>query len=298
MEKKLVQRIIGGLVVVALVIIILPLLFHGKESQPTVQTVAEQAPPFPHAQQAMTGGINLAEKTAVEPQDALSPAAIAAPLMKVVSHEVAPAVEAAAPIADAEETPVVHQAEAKKQPAHKAGWVVQMGSFSNKANANRLTRQLVAKGYHAFTQQSKSSNRLNVLVGPGGKRGLASTLASKIKHDFDMQGIVVSFAGTAPVTVAVSHHKIVTAKAVIKPRVHNIVRAHPKAVAMMHAKVQHEVLAENDAPAIQTHREATVTKRASSAKNSHDVPQVSLQQETENPKMEVNPADPNSFDIT
>jgi len=47
MEKKTTHRIIGILVVIALIIILLPILFDGGSSKAPTQTAAVKAPPFP-----------------------------------------------------------------------------------------------------------------------------------------------------------------------------------------------------------------------------------------------------------
>lgn len=47
MERKTTQRIIGSLVVTALIIISLPLLFGGSSSETTAQTAEAKSPPFP-----------------------------------------------------------------------------------------------------------------------------------------------------------------------------------------------------------------------------------------------------------
>lgn len=70
-------------------------------------------------------------------------------------------------------------------------WVIQMGSFKNKSNAIRLVNNLRSKGYPAFIQQIASSTR--VFVGPSAKQTSARTLASKIKSETQMDGIVISY---------------------------------------------------------------------------------------------------------
>lgn len=75
----------------------------------------------------------------------------------------------------------------------KSAWVVQMGSFRDKTNAMRLTNSLRAKGYKAFTVETKSNGQTRVYVGPELKRGNAKTLATKINGDVNLQGIIVPY---------------------------------------------------------------------------------------------------------
>jgi cell division septation protein DedD len=75
----------------------------------------------------------------------------------------------------------------------KSASIVQLGSFKNKINAERLTNSLRAKGYKAFTLETKSNGQTRVCVGPEFKQMAAATLASKIQQDINMRGVVMAF---------------------------------------------------------------------------------------------------------
>jgi cell division septation protein DedD len=75
----------------------------------------------------------------------------------------------------------------------KSAWIVQLGSFKNKLNAERLTNSLRAKGYKAFTLETKSNGQTRVCVGPEFKQMAAATLASKIQSDINMHGIIMTY---------------------------------------------------------------------------------------------------------
>lgn len=72
-----------------------------------------------------------------------------------------------------------------------AVWVIQMGSFKNKANALRLVNQLRASGYKAFIQQVAANTR--VFVGPESKQTSARALASQLEANLHIHGIVISY---------------------------------------------------------------------------------------------------------
>lgn len=73
-------------------------------------------------------------------------------------------------------------------------WVIQIGSFKNKANALRLVNQLRANGYRAFIQHvSTTGENTRVFVGPENKRKSARDLATKIENDMHIKGIVISY---------------------------------------------------------------------------------------------------------
>jgi DedD protein len=76
-----------------------------------------------------------------------------------------------------------------------AAWVIQIGSFKNKANALRVVNQLRANGYKAFIQQISTAlgDHTRVFVGPENKRTSARALADKLQNEMHIQGIVISY---------------------------------------------------------------------------------------------------------
>lgn len=74
-------------------------------------------------------------------------------------------------------------------------WVVQLGSFKNKANALRLVNELRANGYSAFIQRFSSSlgDNTRVFVGPEMKHDSARQVANSIESDMHLHGIVISY---------------------------------------------------------------------------------------------------------
>lgn len=75
MEKRTTQRILGTLVVIALVIILLPLFFGGNE--PVTQTASVKAPPFPEPQtdvKPMPTDTLASTTSATAPVDTMAPA--------------------------------------------------------------------------------------------------------------------------------------------------------------------------------------------------------------------------------
>lgn len=77
----------------------------------------------------------------------------------------------------------------------KAAWVIQLGSFKNKAHALRLVNQLRAEGYRAFIQHVNvaSGENTRVFVGPEHQEKAARQLASEINTSMKLRGIVISY---------------------------------------------------------------------------------------------------------
>jgi DedD protein len=77
----------------------------------------------------------------------------------------------------------------------KAAWVIQIGSFKNKANALHLVNQLRANGYRAFIQKISTAfgDNTRVFVGPENKIMAANVLANRLENEMHVKGIVISY---------------------------------------------------------------------------------------------------------
>ncbi len=208
MERKTTRRIIGVLVVIALVIILLPLMFNGNDGQtPTpIKTAEVTPPPFPEAQTttppAPTASATQAKTTETVAENTTIAQAPYQSMMKKIMPTTTTTMEtttaaATTSTATTHLSPLAKAVMQAQKPdlamLKKIAWVVQMGSFRDKNNAKRLTDSLRAKGYKAFTYETKSNGQTRVYVGPEGQQASASTLASKIEQEINMRGIVVSY---------------------------------------------------------------------------------------------------------
>ncbi len=86
-----------------------------------------------------------------------------------------------APTKSAETKPAQSKS-AKSTPIPTEGWVVQLGSFSSKPNAQRLTDEVSARGFPAFMMPLQRSGKTlyRVRVGPRKTREQAADLAGKL----------------------------------------------------------------------------------------------------------------------
>lgn len=195
MERKKVQRIIGVIVVVALVIVLIPLLFH-KNDNPITTAANTKSPTFPEAGQPKTindlsdpdvvpsdakmDPINIAPKIADATNQTLSMTPIKQTTsvnqdvqsnnatIQTASSDDASTLEddeeqgktKASPVAKANvknnKTTLAKNNQHKDQDLHKRAWVVQMGSFKEKSNARRLADKLRSAGFKAFMHSVKS----------------------------------------------------------------------------------------------------------------------------------------------
>jgi len=175
MEQRVKERLTGAIVLVAIVVIVVPELLTGPR----------HAPAAGGATRIVT--LELGEDAHRAP---LAPAPVASAAASVTP---APAVAApAAPVADppaapAQDTPSA----ASSQPpepeaaANAGGWVVQLGSFERRDNAQRLVQELRHKGYTAFASEFHGSTRVlfRVRVGPEQDRARAEALAARLARE-------------------------------------------------------------------------------------------------------------------
>src|SRR5712671_694337 len=95
---------------------------------------------------------------------------------------------APAPVVPARSAPASTAAPALAAISVAAGsWVVQLGSFASRSNAERLARQVRAGGFNVSVSRASAGRRLfRVRVGPAHDREAASLLAAKLRaagHD-------------------------------------------------------------------------------------------------------------------
>lgn len=180
MDEGLKKRLIGATVLVSLIVIFVPMLL---EDEPVLSTELEEN--------------IIPEKSEEEFSSKLLPLEtedLSQPLVEEVeplveSEAVEPAAETEAKeTVDKTSEPVVEEkpvAETKSEPETKvglSGWVVQVGSFSKRDNAEKLVKELQTKKYAAFTDQVDLSGKIlhRVLVGPEVDKKRAEQLMEKL----------------------------------------------------------------------------------------------------------------------
>ncbi len=154
MDDGLKKRLIGATVLVSLVVIFVPMLL---EEEPVVSTELEDNVIPDNA------GNNFSSKVLpLETED----------LSKPPSAEIKPEPQPT-PVEDVvqKEPEPKSAAKEKSEPATRVGlsaWVIQVGSFSQRSNADKLVKDLQAKKYAAFTDQVDVKGKIlhRVLVGP------------------------------------------------------------------------------------------------------------------------------------
>ena len=203
------ERLTGAIILVALIVLLVPELLTGPiRSAPRVAGIATRAAGEPPLRSYT---INLAEDAhahgvatppsgpeqpaplapvapAASPSNAQAGTSEAAPQSAPDTAPAAPAAQAPPAAPSASATPPIAAASSPTPPPAAAvagaavgAWMVQLGSFASRTNAEHLARQVRAQGFTASVSQGSSGRRLyRVRVGPVRDRAAANALARKL----------------------------------------------------------------------------------------------------------------------
>ena len=198
MERALKERIIGAAVLVVLAVLVVPVFLDGPPQEGEVITERVLLP----GQEAQKTQTVVLDRDRTEPVPAAAqaepeqqPESEAEP----VASKLAPTQAEAEPVAselaptESESAPAASKpAPAESKPAPTPGttapasvtgmWAVQLGSFSNKANAEKLAADLRKQGYAAFLSQldTDSGTLHRVRIGPQKDRESAEAMAAQL----------------------------------------------------------------------------------------------------------------------
>lgn len=175
-KRRARRRLIGAIVLVVLAVAILPFVLDN-EPQPVNETISIQIPP----KDAAPVTPNPASEQPPAPVPEPPPAETKAPLT-----EPAPSLAETAKPEDsskpAKEKPVEKEQRAPEKTASQGGeFVVQLGAFSNPANAKQTQSKLKKVGIKSYTEQSGDSKTTRVRAGPYSTREQAEKIRDKLK---------------------------------------------------------------------------------------------------------------------
>jgi len=165
LKKRARRRLVGAITLVLLVVVFLP-MFLDSEPKPLNQDIAITIPP-------LTGPDSSSQPVTAAPAVA-APARTETvpPVRPVPAPEAAPKAEAPKP-----------EPKPAEQVAVSEDYVVQLGAFSNAANARALQRKLQENKFKAYTEVIKSSGgeRTRVRVGPYDSREAAEKARQRMR---------------------------------------------------------------------------------------------------------------------
>lgn len=175
MDRRLKERIIGAAVLVVFAVTVVPVFLDGPAGE--AEIISESVSLPGQNSQARKSQTIVLDRDRTEPVPAnngvVSDKAVASGPVK--TQPVAQKTAAKSP-AKAADTKML----AKVSPTGM--WAVQLGSFSNEANAERLAADLRKQGYAAFLSQlqTESGALHRVRIGPQNSRESAEAIAAKL----------------------------------------------------------------------------------------------------------------------
>ena len=204
MERPVKERLVGATILVALIVLIVPELLSGSKRPATAPPSAGSSAPTRSVSVDLT-----TNRSTSAPQTADLASAASAPASATAAPEAATAggdapsagaVTAAPPTVStlraqagstraletrppAPNSPAETATSSSPEGAAARGWTVQLGSFVNRANAEKLVHQLKATGAVVYVTSSGSgpSLRYRVRTGPLPDRAAAERAAAKLK---------------------------------------------------------------------------------------------------------------------
>lgn len=201
------ERLSGAVILIALAVIFVPMLFdepspRSERPQPVLtidQPIDVERRDVPEPQPPS----GLGEMGAPVPREEATPTA------EVVDDEVAQELaEAADPPADPPDDPIAELARAADQrlaegasrepdspspapaPAPAGEWAVQVGSFGEPANAERLEGELREQGFNAY-RRARDNDLTTVYVGPYDSSEAGERAMGELKSRANLQGLLV-----------------------------------------------------------------------------------------------------------
>jgi DedD protein len=183
MERALKERIIGAVVLVIFAVLVVPIFLDGPPADGEIVTERVLLP----GQEDQKTQTVVLDRDRKDPVPAASAPAQAKPepaVREPVREEPKPAVVQP----QQEQSPETREEKPPAKPAPTPAasttgmWAVQLGSFSNKDNAEKLAADLRKQGYAAFLSQlSTDKGQLHrVRIGPQKDRASAEAMASRL----------------------------------------------------------------------------------------------------------------------
>ncbi|WP_395344223.1 SPOR domain-containing protein [Ningiella sp. W23] len=217
MNAALQNRLVGTIIVVALVVIVLPEVLDGEKAQSSAEFVdipdappamqIEEVEPFPQAllDEKLDRPVELIDEQALDdiaPEDRASEegsldAASQAPSNDIseVSEQAQVSLDEPSPEQDA----TIPSSTPNDAVVQDSGWVIQLGSFRYEKNVKELIATLQGEGYRAFSRPVETSvGVLNkVFVGPELQREPLEQALPRLQELTNLKGKITEFEVSA-----------------------------------------------------------------------------------------------------
>jgi len=177
MELHLKKRIVGAVVTVTALLVVMPIILDGSRTYELLETAA---PVKPEAPQWSTPEYEQQVRQEIE---------------DLASGKATSELALSEPEVVEEDTPQPEAVPGNQSAVDAQGlpyaWTLQLGAFSQRANAHRLRDQLRDKGYKAYVQEFPSQGMVRVYVGPELLRDDAESLRERLKKELQQKDIYI-----------------------------------------------------------------------------------------------------------
>ncbi len=188
MERALKERIVGAIVLVVFVVLVVPVFLDGPPEQGN--TVSERVLLPGQSEQETRTVVLDRERSVPIPASTGSQSPESAPPVVEQPVRPQPAGDNEADAGEAAPKPTATEPSAEtavERPRPRTTsttgmWAVQLGSFSNKQNAEKLAAELRTQGYAAFLSQLQTGSGTlhRVRIGPQKDRDSAEAMAARL----------------------------------------------------------------------------------------------------------------------
>ena len=195
MQQRLKERLVGASVLVFIAVIFIPMILDGSiDSDAITETNIPERP------QELLSATKLAPitdiikiRTPAAPEQDKNSVAQEAEIMLPVANETAQFDNTVSTKKEQQASEVLTTS--KQKSVGLSAWVVQLGSFSTKVNADKLKLKLQKADFPAFVKSLKTGDKIvyRVRVGPELLRSDADRLLKSIKEKMELDGIVLRY---------------------------------------------------------------------------------------------------------
>jgi len=182
MNLRIRERLIGALVLVALIVLFVPALLKGPG-------IASKLPPVAETKSVeiiLDGAAGPAESEGLVPEPEIAQARPEVPVPAVPKSTKSTPTPADTGTAKPESPGMPPAIElAKPAASQQPAWAVQLGAFSSRSKADELVARLRSRGYSAFVLEYRAGGQLlhRVRVGPEQDRARAVAIAERLRSD-------------------------------------------------------------------------------------------------------------------
>ncbi len=200
MHQRLKERLVGAAVLVVIAVIFIPMLLTGPTD---ISSITKTNIPDLPTEKFNSKLIPLINDSLKPMEDENSMSGLISDSQSVIDNEKEISAESNnVPVKteknndtqDVDKKPLENKI-VKDKPVGLTAWVVQLGSFESKVNADKLNLSLRKVGFPAFVEPLTKNGETNyrVRVGPEILRADADALLKKIKTKMKLDGIVLNY---------------------------------------------------------------------------------------------------------